>query len=363
MTDQQTVSFSDTSQIDFFKCVLLFQRIEKEKAKFPNNPERVYEKSKLYSLKRSLQPEFNRKFSQFRDDLDIGTAENFAKEHFLKIKIWKQVSYRRPFFLEYESDTDDENLNKYKDLNLFSRKFDKYNNQDFSQLSLILDIQKFSKQKKIDHSQNRIEFRQMTFFQAVVTELFPDFQGKKFYRKVAEFEENWTGESFHLGDTKKFYQQYGLGIQIWTKVVKPDYHHEIQKVWDSLYKKKLRIQIDDFKLEDRIPLKMNIRYIHDDSALNYFSCPNRHCFFGTHRLDRLQRHIGGCRTTTKIEYAQNRYGKPDETLREQLYKENILPEKDFNNMMFAVYDIGKFSILRSFSASYLRVDQVSSESY
>lgn len=250
------------------------------------------------------------------------------------------MNRRRPFFLEYESEVDDENLDLYKDLNLFSRKFDKYNNLDFSELSLILDIGKFSNKKKIDHTQNRIEFRQMTFFQAVVTELHPNLQGERFYRKVAEIQRDWESESFFLGDTRKLYEKSGLGIQIWTKISKPDRHFEIHKIWDSLYTRKLRIQIEDFKLEDRIPLNMNIRYIHDDAALNYFSCPNRHCFFGTHRQDRLERHVKNCRTSTKIYYMQKRTGKIDTTLRQQLFEEKILPDVNFQNTMFAVYDIG-----------------------
>ena len=184
----------------------------------------------------------------------------------------------------------------------------------------------------------------MTFFQAVVTELYPNYQGTNFYKKVDEFQQKWGEDSFFLGDTKKLYKTFGLGLQIWTKVSKPNYHHEIHKVWDCLYQKKFRIQIDDFKLEDRIPLNMNIRYIHDDSTLNYFSCPNRHCFFGTHRQDRLERHVNGCQTTTKVTYTQERYEKSDDSIREELLKEKILPDKNFNNMMFAVYDIGEFPV-------------------
>ena len=49
-------SFSDPSQIDFFKCALLFQKIEQEKENHPNEPEKAHTASKIYSMKRSLQP-------------------------------------------------------------------------------------------------------------------------------------------------------------------------------------------------------------------------------------------------------------------------------------------------------------------
>ena len=152
MSKTYLTGFLDPSQIDIFKCALLFQRIEEEKEIYPDDPEKAFSKAKLFTFKRSLQARFDQEFSQFRNNLDLRTVETFAKRNFLKLRIWKQVNYRRPFFLEYESEVDDENLDRYRELNVFSRKFDRFNNLDFSDLSLILDIEKFSRQKKIDHS-------------------------------------------------------------------------------------------------------------------------------------------------------------------------------------------------------------------
>ena len=347
MTSTQLLtSFQDTSQLDVFKCALLFEKIETEKENYPDDPEKVHTKQKLFAMKRGLLKNFSEKYPNlqaYRSNVDLKTVENLLAEKKLKMRIWRQneTGRKKSIYLEYESPTDDEQLDLYRDLNVISHNFDMFKNHDFSDLALILDIDKFCKVRTIDHTKDRILFRQMTFFQAAVTERFPNLQGTKFHAKVAEFEKTWGDDSFFLGDTKRFYQTFGLGVQIWTKKSKPNRHYEVRKVWDCIYEKKFRIQIDDFTDMDRIPLKMNLFYIFDDSVINYFSCPNRHCFFGTHRQDRLATHIRGCVTTTKVIYQQKKFEKPDNVAREQLFEEKILPTPNYNNMMYGVYDIGK----------------------
>ena len=144
-----------------------------------------------------------------------------------------------------------------------------------------------------------------------------------------------------LNDAKRFYDEFGLGIQIWTQISKPNRHFEVRKIWDTLYSKKLRIRIQDFDLEERFPLTTLVEYIYDETAINYFSCPNKNCFFGSPRRDRYERHVGNCRTTTLTIYEQKRRQKPENTVREQLAAEGILPDINFQNMMFVTYDIGE----------------------
>ena len=334
---QISTGFGENSQLDFFKCLLLFKKVELERDKNSEDPSKAHTREKLFAMKRSLD------ISQYISDVDSLTlekAETMALENFLKIRIWKQVDRKKPVFLEYESKIET-NAESFSDFDIFSKSFDTFANQDFSNILLILDIEKFLSKKKYSPSENKPMFRRMTIFQATVSELWPKLNGSSFAQKVKDLEEKWGEKSFHLTDAKKFHDLYGLGIQIWTLIPKPNRHYEIRKIWDSIYKKKLRIRIENFDLEERFPLTLNIEYIYDEVAIQYYSCPNKNCFFGTNRQDRLERHKKSCRTSTIISYRQERYAKPKSEVREQLVAEGILPNLDFENQMYACYDIGK----------------------
>ena len=89
MAPPQTLTgFGDESQIDFFKCCLLFERLEIEREKYPGNPSLAHTKDRISRLKRSLDVS---QFENFRNELDINTAEDFARGKSLRIRIWKQV--------------------------------------------------------------------------------------------------------------------------------------------------------------------------------------------------------------------------------------------------------------------------------
>ena len=333
---QVSTGFSDPSQIDFFKCVLLQEKIEKIREEFPDDQTLAHTREKISNAKRSLR--FS-EFEPYRTSLDLKTAEEYALSRGFKIKIWKQINRRKPVFLEYETKSESDEC--LRDLDIFSRKFDSFKNQDFSELCLVLDPTKFLKTKKYNPAENKVMFRKMTLFQAVVTELYPKLQGPVFIEKVTFLEEKWGEASFHLNDSKRFYDEFGLGLQIWTQVPKPNRHYEIKKIWDTMYKKKLRLRMTNFDIDERFPLTSTVEYIYDEKAINYFSCPNQNCFYGTHRRDYYEAHISKCRTTTRVTYAQKRFQKPGNEVREQLAAEGILPDANFQNMMFCTFDIGK----------------------
>ena len=335
---QISTGFSENSQLDFFKCFLLFKKVLKERDKNPEDPNKAHTREKIFAMKRSL--DLNQYISE-ADSITLEKAEKFSLENFFKIRIWKQTDRKKPIFLEYESKIENDH-EKFTNFDVFSKSFDTYSNQNFANLQLILDIETFLSKKKYSPSENKPMFRTMTIFQATVTELWPKLHGPRFDLKVKELEEKWGENSFHLNDAKKFYEHFGLGIQIWTMISKSNRHYEIRKVWDSIYKKKLRIRIENFDLEERFPLSLNIEYIYDELAIQYFSCPNKNCFYGSNRQDRLERHIRGCRTKTIVTYSQERYAKPSSDVKEQLVAEGILPDVNFENQMYACYDIGSF---------------------
>ena len=166
---QIITGFSGDSQIDFFKCLLLFKKIKIERDKTPEDPSKSHTREKIFSLKRAL--DFSR-FESYRNTLNLEIAEKFAAENFLKIKIWKQTDRRRPVFLEYETKIDGDPAD-FCDLDLFSKNFDTFKNQDFSNIQLVLDISKFLSKKKYAPAENKPMFRHMTLFQARKLTIIP----------------------------------------------------------------------------------------------------------------------------------------------------------------------------------------------
>ena len=335
---QIVTSFNENSQLDFFKCILLLKKIKLERLKYPEDPSKAHTNNKLFQLKRTLD------LSPFQDhlnSLDLETAEKFATENFLKIRIWKQVERRKPVFLEYEAKISDDPAD-FSDLDLFSKTFDTFRNQDFSHMSLILDIDKFLKNKKYSPAENKPMFRQMTLFQAIATELWPNLNGPTFNKKVEEMEKSWESDSFHLEDAKKLHDLFGVGIQIWTMVKKSGNHYEPRKIWDTHFNKKVRIRVKNFDLEERFPLTTSLEYIYDEVAIHYYSCKNKGCFYGTARRDHFETHVRNCRTEPVTKYVQDRFYKPENNIQKELFEERILPNENFENVMFCTYDIGKF---------------------
>ena len=179
----------------------------------------------------------------------------------------------------------------------------------------------------------------MTFFQAVVTELYPKIFGEKFRQKVSEFEEIWAKTTFDPMDLDFFQKQFKIGVQIWTEERDSSGHVLNRKILDTKFKKKVRLLIKEHSEFECIPLKMHLKYIYDDSEINFYSCSNKNCLFGTNRYDRLQSHIQVCRTETEVIYNQKIYNKPDNWIRMELQEEGYLPSLDFQNTFFATFDI------------------------
>lgn len=183
----------------------------------------------------------------------------------------------------------------------------------------------------------------MRIFQAIVTELFPNLQGLAFDKRVSNYETKWGKDSISFSDSKRLHRLFGVGIQAWVKSPLPDRKYGSKKIFDTLYKTKVRIIVENNTEIEYFPLKQLVGYVFDESALNYFSCQNKNCFYGTDRSDRLLRHLASCRTETLMKYKQARYEKPTIHIVEELVKEKILPDANFGNTMFVTYDIGEFN--------------------
>ena len=338
---QTLVRFHNGSSLDALKCAYLFEKIDLEEKKNPNNPERARLPDKIRSLKQSVS---SIDLSQYQETLTINDFEKFAKERYLRVRIWRQKTHKSKFYLEFESELNEQEALKFRNLDLFSRTFDKFKNPDFKGIALILDIEKFAKNREYDAGNDRVQKRLMTIFQALVTELYPKLQGESFNRKVQSFEALWGEDCVNLSDFPRFYKLFGVGIQAWSRVTKPNRETYCVKQFDTVYKNKVRIELEDFTENDAIPIRTLVWYIYDDKVLNYFSCPNKKCFYGTDRYYNYQRHLLNCRDTPLVKYKQVKNQKPDDKIIRELVEEKILPSTNFKNMHFATFDIGEFTL-------------------
>ena len=306
--------------------------IRKNRARLPD---------KIRSFKQSVS---SIDLSQHEEILTINAFEKFAKERYLRVRIWRQKTHKSKFYLEYESELEEQGAVNFRNLDLFSRTFDKFKNPDFKGIALILDIEKFAKNREYDAGNDRVQKRLMTIFQALVTELYPKLQGESFNRKVQTFETLWGEDSVNLSDFSRFYKLFGVGIQTWSRVTKPNRKTYCIKQFDTVYKKKVRIELEDFTENDAIPIRTLVWYIYDDKVLNYFSCLNKKCFYGTDSYYNYQRHLQNCRDKPLVKYKQVKNQKPDEKIIRELVEEKILPDTSFKNTNFATFDIGEFII-------------------
>ena len=182
----------------------------------------------------------------------------------------------------------------------------------------------------------------MTIFQAIVTELYPKLQGASFNRKVQDFETKWGANFVDLNDSRRLYDLFGVGIQAWTRIRQPDRRTLGKRVFDTFYKKKVIIELDDFSEDEPINIRALVWYIFDVKCLNYFMCPKRYCNYGTNRYNLFQNHVQVCRDETLVKYKQTKKAAPDQDILKALAEEKILPSEDFQNTMFCTFDIGKF---------------------
>ena len=109
---QSLARFYPSSRFDFFKCLKLAEKIQREKNE---NNSQIISKNRISYLKRSLD------ISEFENDgnITLAEAENFAREKKFRLRIWKQKTYRHPLFLEFESKFCNHDGEIFPDLDLF----------------------------------------------------------------------------------------------------------------------------------------------------------------------------------------------------------------------------------------------------
>ena len=114
MASGQTLArFFPSSNLDFYKCLKLAEKIECERNK---NANFKASKQQIRNLKRGIDVSSH----QGAENLTLSAAETLARENNFRLRIWKQETYRKPVFLEFESQIEDTN---FTDFNLFRNGF------------------------------------------------------------------------------------------------------------------------------------------------------------------------------------------------------------------------------------------------
>ena len=324
--------FKGSPENDLYKSLdfsLRYSELKTIKGKDPCNVD-------IQRLKREFN--FNYYASKLGKQISLDTLNKIEEIFKTKICIWVKKCQRDSLRVEWENAACFYDKQLKSTLNLYSTKFDQYLSPDLSNLAVILDVEKFTKNNNYDPRNNKQPWRKMTLFQAVVSELFPTMVGCAFQQKVKKFEKMWGKTEFELSEIKRFYKLFGLGIEFWTRksVGKTV---ETQKVFDSYWKKKVMLILDDFDEHQVIFTHWTLTYVLDITYTNFHGCPNKHCLFGTNNVNNLQYHLLSCRSETRVKYKQVAYAKPEDNLRQQLVDEKILPSLDYHNMYFAVFDI------------------------
>ena len=324
-------------EFNFYENIEAFRIIQEKQLIRESLGDGCLSRDQLTKIRNDLRTDFYTRI--YGLSVNFQVLDKIERNFELRIRIWVEIttgprtSRRKSVALQWESEKRE---GSYVDL--FTKSFDPYLNRSFDDFSLILNPEEFLRTKKYDPKNNPSKKRKMTIFQCLVTMKHKTLWGSAFESKVSEYEQIWESSSFALSDNRKFYELFGFGLQIWDKRREKGVVI-ISKVFDSLWKNKIIIQIENFNPEKSILLTNTVLFLPGKESLHLFECTTPKCFYGNSRYDRMQKHIMTCRPDTKIMYKQKRYEKPDNKIRQSLYDEGFLPSVDYEAEAFVVWDI------------------------
>jgi hypothetical protein len=331
-------NFSNEASHKFYLALDMFLKL-REKIQIENssgtNTNEMWLKNKVKLAKSSGSSEPY--YTQFGEP-NMEVLDKIEEVFNLKIIIWYKKSKSDKVYYTWESQKSP--VGRINCMNIFSELFEPFSKKDLSKISLILDVQKFQEKSaaSIVNTGQKNYSDKMNIFQALVRELHPKLGGQSFDEKVLDYQRQWGSDSICLSEIKKFYRYFKIGIQIWRTESK---HKKriTKKIFDSFWKNRLVLSINQLNLSKPITLETKFFYIKNLEKLNHFSCSNKYCFFGTNDLQKYRVHENSCRTEPLVKYKQQKRSKPTDTVAKELFEEGILPNENFFNFFFCTYDI------------------------
>ena len=325
----------DKQDINFLKNVALFREI-KNKNEFRESTNQIpLSNQRIRELKRTLN--ITSYVKEYGRDINFDVVERVESDFGLRCRFWREkrlTAVKRSVELIREG----ENLDG-EEINLFAKSFDPFNNQDFTEFSLILDLEAFLKKKHYSPKTDTPIRKKMTLFQCIVSAKHPSLWGSKFNAKVQEYTLKWGDPYFSIKDYRKLYGVSQIGIEIWD-LRRENGRKVYTKMFDCKWKDKIVVEIEEFDLKNpKWELNKPITLVPSRANLNLHLCQTENCFFGTDRYDRWQKHMLDCKSETVVKYQQVRYEKTDFQTRKELFEAGYLPSMDWENRAFAVWDV------------------------
>ena len=129
--DPILTSFNGKPEESGFKAILLKKQLLSESYECKRE-----KKDLLLRLKKEISVSF--------ENPNFATLENFAIAEKVRIKIWTQKDYKSIVRLDFESQIENDAIfADYINVDLFSRKFDRFQNATIEDFRLILDLNTF----------------------------------------------------------------------------------------------------------------------------------------------------------------------------------------------------------------------------
>lgn len=315
------VKFAGTSHDHIFRCIELDKRYCQERDKEAINGA---------GTKSSSNKALNKRINRWKKDVDLEKYEKITSDNSieiigqleaffdLRIDIYGRISTLGKTSIVRKMYKSSNNKDG-KRINLFNVKFNQFSNPILSGMQLILDLSSFLEENKYFEINDSPQSEKMTLFQALTCELKPKLSGQLFFQEVAKNKVLWNKSSYHVTcDVLGLYKKFKLGFQIWT-VKRRERKLKSKKVYDSKYVKKVIIEVPNFqKGSAQFDLDDMIVYYRDASSINYFSCDNNKCSYGTNDLTRYRTHTSQCFQETITTYKQKKYHVPENEIKEAL---------------------------------------------
>jgi hypothetical protein len=330
------VKFSGKSDDDLFKCIDFEKRYRmvRDNSIFGDMNKKPCSKT-VSRLKKSIDLSAYLKFKADDKIEVIGAIEEFLNVSIDIFTLMSGEGRQNMVRKSYKSS----NTDAEKTIQLFNPKFNQFSNPVLDGMQLILNLEEFKVKYRYNSENDAPQWEKMSFIHALTCELKPKLTGQSFFFEVAKNKVKWVNSTFHvILDTKKLYKNFNLGVQIWV-TKKLERTKQYQKVLDSKYCKKLVFELPKFTGEENLSLDTQVIYYRDSSAINYFSCEHKECFYGTNNLWRYRRHAAACFPDTVVKCSQKVYSKPVDDVKEELVNEGIIPSMSWENMFFACFDI------------------------